>query len=103
MSTTARCWNAFCIAGDCDGVNHVDVTGYTWSQPRGTIYCAACQRYHEAGACDHDSTVVTIYERREQGLASCGHPRNEDGECGCSSWPERAPYIPSDIDGGWNQ
>ena len=23
-------------------------------------------------------------------LASCGHPRNEDGECDCSSWPERA-------------
>jgi hypothetical protein len=23
-------------------------------------------------------------------LASCGHPANEDGECGCSSWPERA-------------
>jgi hypothetical protein len=23
-------------------------------------------------------------------LASCGHPRDEDGECSCSSWPERA-------------
>jgi hypothetical protein len=25
-----------------------------------------------------------------RGLASCGHPADEDGECGCSSWPERA-------------
>jgi hypothetical protein len=24
-------------------------------------------------------------------LASCGHPRDEDGECSCASWPERAP------------
>jgi hypothetical protein len=24
-------------------------------------------------------------------LASCGHPRNEDGECNCAWWPERAP------------
>lgn len=24
-------------------------------------------------------------------LASCGHPANEDGECDCSSWPERTP------------
>jgi len=24
-------------------------------------------------------------------LASCGHPRNEDGECDCAWWPERAP------------
>lgn len=26
------------------------------------------------------------------GLASCGHPANEDGECDCSSWPERARF-----------
>lgn len=26
-----------------------------------------------------------------RGLASCGHPANADGECNCSSWPERAP------------
>lgn len=24
-------------------------------------------------------------------LASCGHPADEDGECSCSWWPERAP------------
>lgn len=24
-------------------------------------------------------------------LASCGHTRNEDGECNCAWWPERAP------------
>lgn len=27
--------------------------------------------------------------------ASCGHPRNADGECSCSSWPERAPTPPA--------
>jgi hypothetical protein len=27
---------------------------------------------------------------RPRGLASCGHPADEDGECSCSSWPERA-------------
>lgn len=26
-------------------------------------------------------------------LASCGHPANEDGECDCSSWPERSPWL----------
>jgi hypothetical protein len=28
-----------------------------------------------------------------RGLASCGHPADEDGECSCSSWPERAPHV----------
>lgn len=26
------------------------------------------------------------------GFASCGHPANEDGECNCSYWPERAQF-----------
>jgi hypothetical protein len=26
-------------------------------------------------------------------LASCGHVANEDGECDCSYWPERAPLV----------
>lgn len=30
----AKCWTDFCIAGDCDGVNHVDATGYTWSETK---------------------------------------------------------------------
>jgi hypothetical protein len=25
--------------------------------------------------------------------ASCGHPADEDGACGCASWPERAPLA----------
>lgn len=29
-----ECWNGWCIAGDCNGVDHVDVTGYTWSEAR---------------------------------------------------------------------
>lgn len=37
-----------------------------------------------------------------ESLASCGHPANEDGECDCSSWPERAPFANLDpaADGG---
>lgn len=31
-------------------------------------------------------------DRAHRGLASCGHPADEDGECGCSYWPERAPW-----------
>jgi hypothetical protein len=27
-------------------------------------------------------------------LASCGHPRNADGECDCAWYPERAPAAP---------
>jgi hypothetical protein len=26
------------------------------------------------------------------GLASCGHPANEDSECDCPHWPEPAPH-----------
>lgn len=60
-----ECWNAFCIAGECDGTHHYDVTGYSWTQPRDTIYCAACHDYHAPGDCPEGyvSPVVTIYER----------------------------------------
>jgi hypothetical protein len=31
-------------------------------------------------------------EAESTGLASCGHPADDDGECSCSYWPdERAP------------
>lgn len=30
---------------------------------------------------------------RVRALASCGHPRNADGECDCSTWPERNPHA----------
>lgn len=33
------CWNTLCIAGDCDGINHVDATGVSWSQDRDEEYC----------------------------------------------------------------
>jgi hypothetical protein len=41
----ARCWNGFCIAGDCDGVAHVDATGDTWEQRRGFSYNPATGIY----------------------------------------------------------
>lgn len=31
----------------------------------------------------------------DHGLASCGHQADEDGDCGCSYWPERAPLVSS--------
>jgi hypothetical protein len=34
------------------------------------------------------------------GFASCGHPANEDGECDCSSWPERAPIATAEAGTG---
>jgi hypothetical protein len=60
-----QCWNAFCIAGDCDGAHHVDTTGYTWDQARSTAYCPACGGFHAPGDCPrgYDSPVVTLYER----------------------------------------
>jgi hypothetical protein len=33
-STEGPCWNRFCIASFCDGVNHVDATGYDWVERR---------------------------------------------------------------------
>jgi len=61
----AACWNAFCISERCDGTHHYDTTGYSWTQPRGTIYCAACHGYHAPDDCPEGyvSPVVTIYER----------------------------------------
>ena len=42
----AKCWNGFCIAGDCDGVGHVDATGDTWEQRRGFSYNPASGIYN---------------------------------------------------------
>ncbi len=58
------CWNAFCIAGDCDGLHHVDVTGETWTQAEGTAYCPGCRDYVDAaGGCEHFRAVTIIYDR----------------------------------------
>lgn len=29
------CWSAYCIASFCDGINHVDATGYVWTESHG--------------------------------------------------------------------
>ena len=42
---------------------------------------------------DPGNCSVCHFYHRSPALASCGHPANEDGECGCSSWPERAPFV----------
>src|SRR5690242_8599375 len=37
------------------------------------------------------AAVLAAFRDARRGMASCGHPADEDGECSCSSWPERAP------------
>lgn len=54
---SSSCWSGFCIASDCDGVNHVDATGYTWSEERrGTYDCAACWFRMEEATADEAET-----------------------------------------------
>lgn len=52
-------WNAFCIATDCDGEHHIDTTGATWTQQRGTVYCPGCNGYVDD--CIHETVVTTFY------------------------------------------
>jgi hypothetical protein len=61
--TASVCWQAFCIAGDCDGVHHVDATGYGWAQQRGETYCVQHDAYDR---CGHNGPVFTDYERHER-------------------------------------
>jgi hypothetical protein len=56
----ARCWNLFCIAGDCDGVAHVDATGDTWEQRRGFAYNPATGIYDFS---EHDLESTGAEER----------------------------------------
>lgn len=46
-------------------------------------------RYEQLVQVDSWRGVVTV--AMSPPLASCGHPRDEDGECSCAWWPERAP------------
>ncbi len=41
--------------------------------------------------CERHGDTQVVAAEAAQHLASCGHPSNEDGECGCAYWPERAP------------
>lgn len=68
MVELEQCWNAFCIAEndpqhpDPDFAwRHVDQTGHSWEQHRGTEYCAKHHAYDTCG----NALVVTIYEREE--------------------------------------
>lgn len=57
---TTTCWNTGCIAGDCDGENHLDFTGHTWTQKRGQEFNPATGRYEFLHVC--------------QWFALCDHP-----------------------------
>jgi hypothetical protein len=54
----------------------------------GVTRCQAADPGHEDT--DGETWRTDGAAEPERGLASCGHPANEDGECDCSSWPERA-------------
>ncbi len=54
------CWNAFCVAVDCDGTEHYDCTGDAWSQRRGYYYNPATGGYDAQGPV---GSVFTVYER----------------------------------------
>lgn len=45
MRSVDGCWNAFCVATYCDGVEHVDVLATSWSQAEGTAYNPATAVY----------------------------------------------------------
>lgn len=45
--------------------------------------------------------VTDALEKQRAPRASCGHKANEDGECGCSYWPERAPLEVTGFDPKW--
>lgn len=47
----ADCWNGACVAGEHKDSLHLDATGHTWEQTRGTEYCPACRAF--VAACDH--------------------------------------------------
>jgi hypothetical protein len=34
VDPTGPCWSDFCIASFCDGIHHVDATGYAWTETR---------------------------------------------------------------------
>lgn len=42
-----KCWNDWCSADDCNGADHVDVNGRTWTERRGDVACATCRAYME--------------------------------------------------------
>lgn len=64
------CWNGFCIAGDCDGVNHVDATGDAWAQERGTEYCPAVNRYVPRDQSRSAGLITVLDDRDDKGVRS---------------------------------
>lgn len=41
------CWNGLCILSECDGLHHVDSTGYTWRERQGDTYCVEHDLYDD--------------------------------------------------------
>jgi hypothetical protein len=77
----------------CDGHAGAVARYAVWTdEPTGDPYRLSC------GECLPGWVNAVTVRLRVEGatpaplvrLASCGHAANDDGECGCSSWPERA-------------
>ena len=89
-----------CTLSDGHDGLHADQAGYKWG-PGQTPHRAAAA-YIE----DQPLVIVPLVDCDEPpaeavSLASCGHPRDDDGECNCAWWPERAPVSsPEDLAAG---
>jgi hypothetical protein len=65
-----------------------------WRQAKAALDAAEqeCEQANANLAAHESAPGVPLPQYRPgYGLASCGHPADEDGECGCAYWPERAP------------
>jgi hypothetical protein len=67
-----------------------DVTMGTWEH---VDSCGGFYGSEYAGQCAREALKDTAEAAKPVSLASCGHPANEDGECDCMWWPERAPIT----------
>lgn len=66
MAGINGCWNDFCIASDCglDSLQHVDATGYTWTQPPSRLSGrpgTAAQPTHQYTSLGGAAVVVMIH------------------------------------------
>ena len=56
------------------------------------VLLAAAEEKHQHFRAIHMELKIRWAEEDAAARASCGHLADEDGECSCSYWPERAPY-----------
>ena len=76
-----------------EGIDEARTDGLLWQTDEVTGSCHVCHA-PRGFTCSPAVPGPIVDGRHVSGRpASCGHPANEDGECSCSSWPERAPLT----------